>query len=201
MEPGVVDELKDANPEDRTIRFRVVRDDAPMAMLTFEILEARRGSLELIEPSSRGYERYYLAVALAVLLFALPFLLGLLPWQILLGAARGLPPSTVGESLLYFVLVLGSIVGGTLYLPRLAERRPAATLPVTVVAISVSPNPKIPPRMRIRAGDDDVWLTAYARPKDFRSALGLSGQTEYDIVPSEGPRNPFRRRRNVTKPI
>lgn len=201
MEPGLIDELKDANPIDSEMRFRVVRDDAPMAMLTFDLLEARRGSLELIEPSVRGYERYYLAVGLAVLLFAIPFVLGLLPWEILLGPTQGLPPSILGAGLLYFALVLGAIVCGTLYFPRLAERRPSATLPVTVLAISISPNPKVPPRVRIRAENDDVWLTAYARPKDLRSALALSGQTEYEIVPPAAPRSPLRRRRNVTKPL
>src|SRR2546427_4890294 len=53
-------------------RFKVARDDEMIGSLSFDILECGRGTLRLVQPSRRGYERYYLAVAIVVVAFALP---------------------------------------------------------------------------------------------------------------------------------
>ncbi len=163
-------------------RFKVARDDEMIGSLSFDILECGQGTLRLVQPSRRGYERYYLAVAIVVVAFALPFLLGLLPWQILVrGGSRGLPPETVGWSILYFLLVLGAVVVWSLSdAPRLAERRPRAAKPAVVLEAEFGKKPNMPPRIRVRAGDDTFWLTVYAKPAALRSGLALAGQTTWE---------------------
>jgi len=175
--------LRAADSErDRAVdRFQVARDDTMTGSLAFDILECGPGTLRLLQPSRRGYERYYIAVALLVAAFALPFLVGVLPWQILArGGSSGLPPETLGLGILYFLLALGAIVTWSLYAPRLAERRPKASMPAVVLEAEIGKKPNTLPRIRVRAGEDTFWLTVQAKPAALRSGLALAGQTGWE---------------------
>jgi len=167
---------------DRVVdRFRVVRDDTITGSIAFDILECGPGTLRLLQPSRRGYERYYIGVALLVAAFALPFILGVLPWQILArGGSSGLPPDALGLGILYFLLALGAIVAWSLYAPRLADRRPKTSMPAVVLEAELGKRPHTTPRIRVRAGDDTFWLTVQAKPAALRSALALAGQTGWE---------------------
>ena len=149
-----------------------------MASFAFEVLECRLGDLRLVEPSHRGYERYYLALAVLIAVFLLPFLSGLLPWQVLVrGGTQGLPPATIGLALLYFIVAIGTIIAWVLYAPRLAERQPRKSMPVVVLESQFGRNPNSPPRLHVRAGDDTFWLTVQAKAADLRHGLTFAGQT------------------------
>jgi len=142
--------------------------------------------MRLVEPSRRGYERYYLAAALVVVLFALPFVTGILPLQVLF-SSRGLSPTTTALAILYFALALVAVVAGALYMPRLAEDKSAESLPVKVLEADIRDRESaVSSRLRIRAGNEDFWVTVVnAFPEALHSALELAGQTDYVSVREE----------------
>lgn len=186
MDTELEDALRGQLVSDRPrYRFGVTSDDSPVAGFSFELLEARPGLLELVEPSRRGYERFYGAVGIAVILLIIPILLGALPWRILLGDTNGLSGTMEVLALFYLVLVLAITVVCGRYLPLLAVRAPRATLPVTVLETQVSESPKIPSRMHVRAGRQELWLTVHAKAAHLRDALALSGQTDSVDLPPE----------------